>query len=228
MIDLALMGFAFSTGALSLFNPCSFAMLPAYVSYYLGGSHGEKGAKTPLKTGLEGVGFGTTVTLGFFTIFAAVGAVVSLVGSGIKPYFPLLSAVVGVALIILGFVWLAGLPLPSLPSMKAPVKSTHLSFYLFGIAYAFAAIACVFPVFLMIVFEALSVGGFLSGLLIFLIYALGMGIMMIILSVAVALSKDLLVRRFRAVVPYVERASAVIMIIAGAYLVYYWYVTFGV
>lgn len=52
--------------------------------------------------------------------------------------------------------------------------------------------------------------------------------MMIILSVAVVLSKDLLVRRFRAVVPYVERVSAVILIIAGDYLVYYWYVTFGV
>ena len=227
MVDLALAGLAFSTGALSLFNPCSFAMLPAYISYYLGRSK-EKGTKMSLRAGLEGAGFGVAATLGFFTIFAIVGVAVSSVGSGIKPYFPFLSAAVGVILIILGLVWLAGLPMPSLPSLKAPVKGTYFSFYLFGIAYAFAAIACVFPVFLMIVFEALSVGGFLSGLLIFLIYALGMGSMMIIVSVAVALSKDLLVKRFRAVVPYVERVSAVILMIAGAYLIYYWYVTFGV
>ncbi len=37
-----MLNFSFSAGMTAFFNPCGFAMLPAYVSYYLG-QEGEAG-----------------------------------------------------------------------------------------------------------------------------------------------------------------------------------------
>lgn len=229
MIKLAetvLAGLAFSAGVAAFFNPCSYAMLPAYVSYYLGRGGKREKTKSALRRGLEGAGFGSAATLGFLSVFLIVGALVSWVGEGIKPYFPWLSAVVGIVLVSMGLLWSANIPLPSLPTLKAPLKTAHLSFYLFGVAYAFAAVSCVLPVFLMILLSALATGGFASGILIFIVYALGMGVMMITVAVAVALSKELLLRRFRSALPYVKKVSAAILIAAGAYLIYFWCTTF--
>lgn len=202
-------------------------MLPAYISYIL--SKGVKNKKKPAaKSALEGVRFGTTATLGFLSVFIVTGALVSLVGEGIRPFYPWILVGIGGVLIVLGAIWLAGISLYVPIAPRGRLKTTHLSFYFFGIAYALAAIACVLPVFLMIVLSALSAGGFLLGLLIFLIYALGMGVMMIVVSMAVVLSKELLLQRFRSVTPYVHKVSAVILILAGIYLLFHWYTTFVV
>ena len=175
---------------------------------------------------LEGLGFGAAATLGFLSVFIAVGALVSLVGEGIKPFYPWVLVIAGGILIALGAFWLTGIPVHLPLAPRAHLRAAYLSFYLFGIGYALAAIACVLPVFLMIVFSALVAGGFFLGLLIFLIYGLGMGVMMIMISVAVVLPRELLLKRFGSMIPHVHRVSAVILILTGIYLLYYWYVTF--
>lgn len=220
-----LAGLAFSAGIIAFFNPCSYAMLPAYISYVLG-RETERRRKPAINSALEGASFGAAATLGFLSVFIAVGAVVSFVGEGIRPFYPWVLVGIGAILITLGALWLTGTPLYLHFAPRGRLKAAHISFYIFGIVYALAAIACVLPVFLMIVFSALSAGGFLSGLLIFLIYALGMGVMMIVVSMAVVLSKELLLRRFRSLMPYVHKVSAVILILAGIYILIYWYTTF--
>lgn len=216
---------AFAAGVIAFFSPCSYPMLPAYISYFLG--KGVKDQKKPaVKSALEGVKFGGAATLGFFSVFIVMGALVSLVGEVVRPIYPWVLVVIGNILIALGASWVAGSPLYLRMAPRSHLIVANLSFYFFGVIYAFAAIACVLPVFLMIVFSALAAGGFLLGLLIFLIYALGMGVMMVVVSVAVALSKELLLRRFRSVMPYVHKVSAVILILAGIYLLFYWYMTF--
>ncbi len=54
-----MLNFSFSAGMTAFFNPCGFAMLPAYVSYYLG--QGE-GSTRNLRHGiLRGVQLGATL-----------------------------------------------------------------------------------------------------------------------------------------------------------------------
>lgn len=224
---LHLAALALSAGVLAFFNPCSYAALPAYISYVLGRDV-KRRRKSSVRSALEGAGFGAAATLGFISVFTAVGAIVSLVGEAIKPLYQWVLVIGGAVLIALGVLWLAGAQL-QLPRLSpGGLTATHLSFYAFGVVYALAAIACVLPVFLMIVFTALSAGGFLGGVLVFLMYALGMGTMMIMVSVAAALSRELLLRRSQTVMSYVHRASAVILMVAGAYMILYWYMTFGV
>jgi cytochrome c-type biogenesis protein len=78
------------------------------------------------------------------------------------------------------------------------------------------------PIFLAVVGSALTVQGFLPSLLQFVLYALGMGFVLTALTMMLAFFKHAVVNRARAVLQYVQPASAVLLLVAGAYLIYYW------
>ena len=218
MVDPALLSLAFSAGLITFFNPCAYAMLPAYVAYHFS----QRGRETTSisRSLIKGAGTGAAVSLGFISVFLAIGTLVSFAGAQIKPYLPWASVVIGGILIALGILWLANVRLSFFVSPRAPLKGGYLHFFIFGVGYAAASVACALPVFLMVVFAAVSSGGLLSGLLIFLAYSLGMVVVMIPLAMAVSASKDLTLLRFERVMPYVQKIGAVILIIAGVYLIY--------
>lgn len=217
MVDPALFSLAFSAGLVTFFNPCAYAMLPAYVAYHFSRKERKLGS---MKSLIRGAGAGAAVSLGFIAVFLAIGALVSLAGAQIGQYLPWVAIVTGAVLIAFGILWLSGVKLSLFISPRAPLKKGWISFFIFGVGYAAASAACAFPVFLMIVSTAVGSGGLLSGLLVFLAYALGMVVVMIPLAMAVAASKDLMLRRIESLMPYVLKIGAVIMIIAGAYLIY--------
>lgn len=222
VIDLTLVGLAFSAGMVAFFNPCSYALLPAYISYYLGKSSEEKETKSVLRRGLEGVRVGIEVTLGFLSVFVAIGVLISLVSSEIGAYLSWLILGVGIVLMSLGTLWLLNFKISFPHALNVLDRGKHTSFYLFGISYALGSAACVLPIFLSVILSALTTGGFLPGLLVFLSYALGMGMMMIGTAIAVALSKNVLLEHFKKMMKYVRKAGAIILIAAGIYLIYFW------
>lgn len=218
MVDPALLSLAFGAGLVTFFNPCAYAMLPAYVAYHFSR---QESKRVPMSRSLiKGASAGAAVSLGFISVFLTAGALVSLAGAQIGPYLPWAAMVIGVILIALGILWLANVKLSFFVSPPAPLKGGYLSFFIFGVGYGTASAACAFPIFLMVVFAAVSSGGFLSGMLIFLAYSLGMVVLMIPIAMAVSASKNLALRRFERALPYVRKIGAVILIIAGVYLIY--------
>lgn len=216
-MNLGLLSLAFSAGVVTFFNPCAYAMLPAYISYHF---IRRSKPSSLTKNLLWGVSVGGAVSLGFMAVFLAVGGIVSLVGAQIGPYLPWAAIVVGVALVVLGAFWLMGIR-PSLAiSPKISLSDGKLPFFGFGVGYAVASMACALPVFLMVMFAAVGSGGFLSGLLIFFIYSLGMVVVMIPLTIAVATSKNLVLRYFERAMPWIHKAGAVILVVAGLYLIF--------
>ncbi len=218
MVDPALLSLAFGAGLITFFNPCAYAMLPAYVAYHF--SRHESKSATMARSLIKGASAGAVVSLGFISVFLTIGALVSLAGVQIGPYLPWAAIVIGIILIALGILWLANVKLSFFVSYRAPLRGGWFSFFIFGVVYATASVACALPVFLMVVFSAVSSGGLLSGLLIFLAYSLGMIVVMVPLAMVVSASKDLALRRFERVMPYVRKIGAVILIIAGVYLIY--------
>jgi cytochrome c biogenesis protein CcdA len=93
---------------------------------------------------------------------------------------------------------------------------------LFGVAYAIASLGCTVGPFLGVVF--LAADTVTDRLRLFLGYAVGMGLVVGIVAVAVALAKVSLVRRIRRWAAAVNRAGGVLLIMAGAYVAWYgWY-----
>jgi protein-S-isoprenylcysteine O-methyltransferase Ste14 len=96
--------------------------------------------------------------------------------------------------------------------------------FLFGISYALVSLSCTFALFTAAVSTTLKDESVIVGIGAYLAYALGMGLVLMVLTVAIALARQSLVRSMRGVLPYVNRVSGTLLVLAGLYVTYYgWY-----
>lgn len=223
-------GYAFGAGAVTAVSPCGIAMLPAYVSLYMGADEAGFRGQSPLRRGARAGLLSLVVTVGFVILFAAIGAIVSLGGDFIVKIIPWVAVLIGVSLILLGIWLLAGGHLyfavfSRLASrVVRPRGSGVISFLIFGVTYGIAALSCTLPVFLVVVGSALAMEGFAAGLLQFVLFALGMGFIIAIVTLGTAFFKEAVHRWLRRLVPIVARLSGLLLILAGGYILYFWFV----
>jgi len=231
-MDIALIFYAFSAGMVATVNPCGFAMLPAYVSFYLATSEENPGPGGTLPRLARALLVGGSLTAGFLVLFVLAGALISLGAYVLVTAMPWIGLLVGLGLMLLGG-WLllgrhtfaslsTGVGLPGLPQLQVRRERSLRSAFLFGVAYGLASLSCTLPIFLIVVGGAFTRRGAATGVGQFLAYGLGMGAVLMALTVSLALFEGVLVGYLRRVVPYVERAGAVLLVGAGAYITYYW------
>jgi len=129
---------------------------------------------------------------------------------------------VAVALALAGLgTWLAGgrevhvfVPNP----VAGRKRGDLLSAGVYGVGYGLASLACTLPIFLIVVGAAFVQGTVLGGLALFLAYGAGMGAIVVAVTLGAALLKGIVARFLRMALPYVQRASGVLLILAGTYL----------
>ena len=76
MVDVDL-AFPLAAGLIAAFNPCGFAMLPAYLAFFLG--HELKNPPDGYQGFLNGVKVSLTLSAGFVFVFALVGILTNTV-----------------------------------------------------------------------------------------------------------------------------------------------------
>ena len=213
---------ALSAGVVTAFNPCGFAMLPAYVSYFVG-STGEERAPLPNRL-LRAAVVGALVTLGFITVFGLIGLAASGFRSGVNRVVPYISMVVGLVLAGLGVAMLRGFePKLRFLNLRARKGNELRSMYVYGVSYAVVSLSCGLPGFMAAVVTSFQSRSVAEGMQVYVAFALGMGLVLVVLSFAVALAQHAVVRGMRRVLPYVNRASGVLLVLAGLYVSYYGY-----
>jgi cytochrome c-type biogenesis protein len=202
-------------------NPCGFPMLPAYLSYFIGvdGDGDTPGTARVPRALLAGA----AVSLGFLAVFVTLGIPINAGRTWIYDVMPWLTIVVGVVLVAFGSAMLLGYRLyAAFPRLNMGGRTRGFwSMVAFGVSYAVASISCTLPLILPVVVAQSNVA---AGFLTFGAYALGMGVVLMGLSVALALARGGLVRRLRSLVAHVDRIAGVLLVAVGAYLVYYWVV----
>ncbi|HVX18936.1 MAG TPA: cytochrome c biogenesis CcdA family protein [Acidimicrobiales bacterium] len=218
MID-APFALAFAGGMLATVNPCGFAMLPAYLSWFLGAE-----ATTDDTPGgpLRALVVGGSVSLGFMAVFAAAGALLAWISHRVYNVAPWISLVIGAGLVIGGVLLLAGRELRvAMPRLDRGGRTQGLgSMFVFGVSYAIASIGCTLPVF----FATLSTtfgNSVVSGLAYFVTYGLGMALVLMVLTLALALVGRSLVHHVRRILPVVNRIAGGLLVVAGAYVTWY-------
>jgi cytochrome c-type biogenesis protein len=223
------LGIAFGAGMVAAVNPCGFAMLPAYLSLYLGTEEESFSERSAAKRLLRALLVGSLVCSGFVVLFGAAGLVISAGGSFLLGATPVLGVLVGEALVVLGLWMLVGRSMNSgsfgrlAARLGDPGKVGPRGFFVYGLAYGAASLGCTLPTFLAVVGSAIAAGGVAEGAWRFVVYGLGMASVLVTLTVALALFKANFLTRVRKAVPYVQRASAVLLVLAGAYVLYYWW-----
>jgi cytochrome c biogenesis protein CcdA len=214
--------FAFSVGLVATVNPCGFAMLPAYLSYFLGLEGDDEADRSVLRA----VAVGLTLTAGFVAVFGVIGIVIENFSQAVRDYIPYATVVIGAGLVVLAVAMLFGYePKPAIPRLDRGGGSRELSsMFVFGVSYAIASLGCAIPTFLAVTSTTFREESFLSGVAVFVAYGVGMGTVVVFLTVATALAKSSVARGLRRALPYVHRVSAVLLLLSGAYVAYYgWY-----
>ena len=214
-----LVGLAFAAGMVAAFNPCGFAMLPAYLTFVVQREGGGQAAAVA-----RALGATAAMALGFLAVFGTFGLLtVSLAGT-VQRYMPYVTLVVGVSLVALGIWLLLGRELTFRSISKGPgwAPTSRLgSMFGYGVSYAIASLSCTVGPFLAVTGSSLRSGSALTGFLVYAAYAAGIALVVGVLAVGVALASSTVVARMRAVLPYVNRISGAILAVVGAYVAYY-------
>lgn len=215
---------AFGHGLVAAVNPCGFALLPAYVSYFLGaGGSDDPSPSTRTAALVRSLPVATAVSLGFVAVFGSFGLLAGATQSAIQEYLPYATIVIGCVLVGLGVATVAGFSWTArLPKLGVGGRTRGLvSMFLYGVSYAVASLSCAFPLFLTVMTIAFNRQGVLSGTGVLLAYAGGMALVLSAVTIATALARQSFVALLRSSMRYVERASAAIMLVMGTYVVWY-------
>jgi len=204
---------AFTAGILSFLSPCVLPLVPSYLAY-VGGS-GVSSRRILVRNALLFVS-------GFSLVFIALGASASALGALLRTNRDVLTIVGGVLVILFGLVLLGVIRLPVLMrDTRVQAKhdaSTPWGAVLLGMAFAAGWTPCIGPVLGGILTLAGASGTLASGVLMLAVYSLGLAIPFLV--AALALESFLRVsRRVRHWLPWVERASGALLLIAGVLMV---------
>lgn len=222
MIDAPL-AIAFGSGMLATVNPCGFAMLPAYLGYFLGLEGHDRDVRASVGRSL---GVGLSVSAGFLAVFSVVGLAIYHLSASVDRWTPWATIIIGAGLVVLGIAMLRGFePVVALPKLeRGGHERTGQSMFVFGVSYAIASISCALPLFTSAVAGTFRRENLASSVAVFVAYSLGMTLVLLALTVSMGMARQSIVRWLRRALPYVTRASGGLLIVAGAYLTHYgWY-----
>jgi cytochrome c-type biogenesis protein len=199
-------------------NPCGFPLLPAFLSFYLGA---EEERLPPASTRIvQGLLVGALVAVGFLGLFAIVGLPLSYGVGTIADAVPWAGLATGGVLVLIGLIAIAERKMQLRLHLRHHVRPDRrfTAMLLFGVGYGLASLGCTLPIFLALV--AASLGG--EKLRVFAAYGIGMAVVLMALSVAVACARQGISRLVRPLLSHVGRLAGVLLTAAGGYLVYYW------
>lgn len=194
----------FLEGIITFISPCLLPMLPVYVSYFSGGN----GKINALKNAL---GF----VLGFTLVFILLGAFAGSVGRTLRAYGTAVNIVTGLVVILFGLNYLGvwGIPFLNMTARrKATVKNLGFgSSLLFGIVFSIGWTPCVGAFLGSALMLASQQGSWIQGVLMLLMFSLGLGIPFVASAV--------LIERMKGAFTFIKRHYRGINFISGGLLV---------
>jgi len=214
--------YALVLGAVAAFNPCGFALLPAYITVLVTGS-AQEGVTRPMAV-RRALLFGLAMTVGFMAIFTAFGLIFGGVNAGLQgsilPYVSYLTAAMGAVLVWLGIVLARGGELKG-PGLRLNTNAPGKSFWsqtLYGASFAVASLSCTIGLFLAVVTQALAATNPIGAVAPFVVYGIGMGASVLFVSLIAALAGSGVASALRSKTPAIMRGGGVLMVLAGIYV----------
>ena len=195
---------SFLEGIITFVSPCLLPMLPIYISYFAGGS--EKNTKKVIANAL---GF----ILGFTAVFILLGALAGSFGRFLKEYSVAVNIVTGLIVIIFGLNYLGFFKLNIFKGSNS-AKTENLGFFssaLFGVVFSIGWTPCVGAFLGSALMLAASRGSVMEGIIMLLLYSLGLGIPFFVSAI--------LIDKLKGAFTVIKKHYKIINIISGALLV---------
>lgn len=213
---------ALLAGALSFLSPCVLPLVPPYLCYMAGISvdqfRGEGASVVAVRTRRAVLSAAFFFTLGFATVFVALGAGASSIGVLLRQHLDLLSKIGGLIIIVMGLNFL-GLFRIGMLSREARFQSggkpaTLSGAYVMGLAFAFGWTPCIGPVLGAILGVAASRDTVGDGATLLAIYSLGLAVPF---WIAAGFSGSFMrfLSRFRRHLGAVEKVMGALLVLTG-------------
>ncbi len=213
---------ALVAGALASVNPCGFPLFPAFLSFYVGAEEAAL-PRAPTRVA-QGLVVGFLVAAGFLAVFVVVGVPIAYGVTQLTSAIPWAGFGIGILMVVAALVGLAGRAVYLSPRRPLRVERRRrpATMVWFGAAYAVCSLGCTLPIFVALVGASLATASVVEGVIVFGAYGLGMTTMLMALSLGAALARDGLARRLKRLLPHMQHVASSLLLIAGAYLTYYW------
>ncbi len=228
-MNQGLLALAMVAGSLAAFNPCGFALLPAYLSLLVADpatGDEEPGGSARMPAVLRALRFTAGMTAGFVAVFGTFGLVITPLALSVERYLPYFTILVGVTLLGLGAWLLSGHEL-MIRRLSGRGRGPNLSWWsqvAYGATFAVASLSCTIGPFLAITSTSLSGRDAIEVIQTYVAYALGMGTVILVLALTVAIARASVSARIRRAQAHINRASGLFLIVAGGYVAWYgWY-----
>lgn len=223
MIDATTAGYALLLGMVAAFNPCGFAILPAYIAVL---ATGTAESRLPRVLALRrATTFALAMSLGFLMVFVSFGLLFVAVNASLQgvvlPAMSFVTLALGLLVVWLGVVVIVRGELRG-PGMRFAGSAPRTSFWsqlLYGATFALASMSCTIGLFLAIVAQAFAAPNPVAAGAPFVLYAIGMGSSIMIVSLVAAVAGMGLAAGLRRHTPTLMRIGGVVMVIAGLYVV---------
>jgi cytochrome c-type biogenesis protein len=206
-------------GVLATFNPCGFALLPAYMGMIAAANEGRSQAQALI----SGLRFASGMTVGFILLFGTFGLVFAPFASAISRYLPIVTIVVGLLIVALGFWLLLGRKVgggDSLIKGWSP-GGGWFSQVGYGLTFAIVSLSCTLGPFLAVTGASIRSSDFFGIVFTFIAFALGMGAAVTVIAVATALIGSQVSVWMRSKSEVISRVTGSLVILAGLYVAWF-------
>lgn len=205
----------FLEGILTFISPCLLPMLPVYLSY-LAGSDSAFRKNATVK---NAAGF----VLGFSIVFVILGAFMGTLGVFLANYSRIVNIIAGFIMILLGLSFMGVIRIPFFSSRSnIEIKRDSAGFFqsvLFGIVFSISWTPCVGAFLGSALMMAASTGGVFKGIVMLLVYSLGLGIPFMLSAILMDQLKssfDFIKRHYKGI----STASGIFLIIIGLLMIF--------
>ncbi len=217
---------AFFAGLLSFLSPCVLPLIPSYITYITGISFADLQAEHPShiirqKSILHSLAF----ISGFTIVFVLLGASATFLGSFLNHNAIIIRKIGGVLLVILGIHVTGMMPLRFLLGEKRiSIKykpAGYVGSFIVGIVFAAGWTPCIGPVLAAILAVAATEESVYQGILLLLIYSLGLGVPFFLS--ALAMHRFILAfNRFKRYIRLFEIITGIFLMVVGVLIYSNW------
>lgn len=207
--------FTFLEGIASFISPCMLPMIPIYVSYFVGDDENKSKNKIT-----NSIGF----VLGFTIVFLILSIFASKLGRILISGTQYIKIIFGILIILLGANYIGILKIGILNKTKGiNLKSKDFNFFkavLFGILFSISWTPCIGTFLSSALLLVASNQDMLKGIILMLLYSVGLGIPFIISAILI----DKLKTMFNFIKKHyniIKIISGIILIIMGIYIIFF-------
>jgi cytochrome c-type biogenesis protein len=209
---------ALVAGVLSFLSPCVLPLVPPYMIYLTGATiehvaNDEAAASSKRAVMISALLF----VLGFSTVFVALGATASFIGTAIRAWSAQLSIAAGIVIVVMGLHFLGLTRIGFLMRegrLSIPKPVGLWGAYVMGLAFAFGWTPCIGPILAAILSLAAAEATVTKGAGLLAVYSAGLGIPFLAAAFMIERFSSLFARMKRHLAT-VERAMGVLLVITG-------------